>query len=197
VLGTAQTLPMTPAPSGADCGEADASAAGWVPRAASSLRPSPQEHPAANVVDGEAKPVPSPEEAATAAVRAALESDHSGPAPLPPPVVEELPAAIMRPTRETPRVPTAVVGSSIGAYRLLRPSEPEVLTPPPAVRAPEQAGARPGLSLGAKSRRSVGAASPTPVPLTRPRGGDADLPGDAPEPRTPGGTLLGMARPAK
>jgi hypothetical protein len=157
VLGTAQTLPMTPAPSAADCREPDPSA--------------------------------------TAAVRVASESDGSGPTRLPPSVVEELPAAILRPMRETPRVPTAAVGSSIGAYRLVRPSEPEVLTPPPAARAPEPAVSRPGLSLGTRSRRGMGAA--TPVALTRLRDGDTDLPGEPPEPRTPGGTLLGLARPAK
>jgi hypothetical protein len=167
ILGAAQTLPSTPAPS-VSATPCEEPADGPVPRAASCPLPAP---PASPVVV----------EAAATPVCFALD----GPAPLPPPVVEELPAAIMRSARDTPRVPTLAVSTSIGAYRMVRPSEPEVLTPRPVARPAE-------LSLSTKRRSEV----VTPVPLTRASGGDADLPAEPPEPRTPGGTLLGI-RPAR
>jgi hypothetical protein len=134
--------------------------------------------------------------------------DSPPPTPEPPAaIVEGLPEGAPRAARTTPRTPIPVVGASIGAYRMVRPSEPEVFTPPPSLR--------PAASEGAKSRlaqwpRSASGEHPSgerrlptptprlalgtklgtgesPSPPTRPPAGSAPpLPdGTAPRPATP------------
>ena len=101
--------------------------------------------------------------------------------PTPPPeaIVENLPEPPRRPARTTPRTPIPVVGPSIGAYRLVRPSEPDVYTPPPSgrprARTPTPS---PRLALGTKQamgeptppprRTPTPAVSPPPLPTFRP-----------------------------
>ena len=133
----------------------------------------------------------------------------SPPPTLEPPaaIVEGLPEAAPRAARTTPRTPIPVVGPSIGAYRMVRPSEPEVFTPPPSLRPPAGEGAKsrlaqwprpasgehpsgerrlptptPRLALGTK----LGTGE-SPSPRTRPHAGSAPpLPdGTAPRPATP------------
>ena len=83
----------------------------------------------------------------------------------PPAIVEGMPEREARPARITPRTPIPVVGPSIGTYRMVRPSEPEVFTPPPQVKTPPpQRPRRPSGELGSGERRQ-----PTPFPTPRPR----------------------------
>ena len=133
-----------------------------------------------------------PDEGMTAAaVQLALDSE-SGPVGVPAPVVECLPEIATRPTRATPRTPRVAVGSSIGAYRMVRPSEPEVLTPPPSMTPPpgtlpvgqQTPGPRRSLSLSAKMRRSEVGSNRSPVPATSSQGApvDSSSPPDVPCP---------------
>jgi hypothetical protein len=106
--------------------------------------------------------------------------------PSPPPViVEGLPEPVAPSGRTTPRTPFPAVGPSIGTYRMVRPSEPDVFTPPPEVKTPPpQRTRRPSGELGSGERRQ-----PTPFPTPRPRLSLAAKPvtGDPslPRPRTP------------
>jgi hypothetical protein len=120
------------------------------------------------------------------------------------PETAPVPAA---PACATPRTPTLAVGPSIGTYRMLRPSEPDVFTPPPTPstesRTPgptlKRAGAThphgaqpPSLSLNPKPGRGDPNRTPTPATIPRPQPA-----GSAPRPTTPAptphkGTLLGM-----
>lgn len=135
----------------------------------------------------------------------------------PPAIVEGLPEPTAPSGRTTPRTPFPVAGPSIGAYRMVRPSEPEVFTPPPQVKTPlPQRTRRPSGELGSGERRQ-----PTPFPTPRPRlslaakpvTGEPSLPRsrtpspetpspDGPAPKTPSpgpgagpkGTILGIGR---
>ncbi|MBN2572971.1 MAG: protein kinase [Deltaproteobacteria bacterium] len=157
---------------------------------------------------GEARPA--------AEVQFALDSEDSG-AVVSPPVVEGLPEAPARSTRATPRTPVPAVGSSAGAYRMVRPSQPDVFTPAPSVRVGSKTPtprprsrsgehpsgparpttARTALSLAPRAGR----AEQTPRPADRAPGGtrlDASGLGSrpttpSPAPRTgPEGTVLGI-----
>jgi hypothetical protein len=99
-----------------------------------------------------------------------------------------------RPACATPRTPTLAVGPSLGTYRMLHPSEPEVFTPPPTPKTPgpsakrpaaatHPSGERPSLCLG--TRPSRGDPNRTPTPATSPRPQAA---GSTPRPTTPGPT---------
>jgi hypothetical protein len=123
----------------------------------------------------------------------ALDPAESGPV-LAPPIVEGLPEAPPRSGRTTPRTPMPAVGPSVGAYRMVRPSEPDVFTPPPSLRA---AGAgtpapRPRTRSGEHQSGERRTPPPTPRPSlslgTRP--GPAARQAQAAE-QTPGGTGLG------
>lgn len=193
VAPAVETLPR------ADALAADAKDSPRAPRPGEAVAPSPRP------TSGEAKPQ---EELVLA------DSDRSMrtlPAS-PPAIVEGLAEAETRRGRATPRTPVPVVGPSIGAYRLVRPSEPEVLTPhprtstppPQRVRRPSgevgrgEAGStpRPKLSLG--SRPGTGEPSAPRPRLPSGESSTEDVP--EPKPRTPGpdgaptGTILGIGR---
>jgi hypothetical protein len=141
-----------------------------------------------------------------------VDSRRHATAPPPAAIVENAPEAPPRPARTTPRAPIPVVsGPSIGAYRMVRPSEPDVYTPPPSVRSPSDGhldGERrprtptpaPRLSLGAK--RGMGETAPLPPRRTpTPAVNASSLPDcSAPRPATPSpaprpspkGTILGL-----
>jgi hypothetical protein len=107
-------------------------------------------------------------EAKGAEVRFSLDSEESGPV-YSAPIVEGLPEAALRAGRTTPRVPTVMAGSSVGAYRMVRPSEPEVFTPPPSLRAAASGGATPGpvrkgAASGEPSSGERHPATPSPRP---------------------------------
>jgi serine/threonine protein kinase len=175
---------------------------------------------------GETKPAVEPlsfGEAKPAVEQVLVDSDPSARpapgAPAPPPaIVEGLPEPSPRSGRTTPRTPIPVVGPSIGAYRMVRPTEPEeVFTPAPGVRTPQpQRPRRPSGELGSGERRR-----PTPAPTPRPRlslsaksgTGEPSTPRprtpsaetgrpDGPAPKTPSpgpgtgpkGTILGIGR---
>ena len=76
---------------------------------------------------------PAPKSASAPEPAPVVESPFS-PEPLPA-EVEVAPQAAPRAARTTPRTPIPVVGPSVGAYRMVRPSEPDVFTPPPVVRS--------------------------------------------------------------
>jgi serine/threonine protein kinase len=134
--------------------------------------------------------------------------DSPPPTPEPPAaIVEGLPEAAPRAARTTPRTPIPVVGPSIGAYRMVRPSEPEVFTPPPSLRPAAGEGAksrlaqwpRPASGEHPSGERRLPTPTPrlalatklgtgeSPSPRTRtPAGSTPPLPdGTAPRPATP------------
>jgi hypothetical protein len=147
---------------------------------------------------GEAKPVleePSFGEAKPAEENLSL--DGHPPAPESNgPIVEGLPEVPPRAARTTPRTPRPVVGSGVGAYRLVRPSEPDVFTPPPSLK-PSASEGRISGPVGKEALASVQRpamehrnATPTPRPAL-PLGTKPGL--GAPAPRTsPKGTVLGI-----
>ena len=103
----------------------------------------------------------------------------------PPAIVEGMPEREARPDRTTPRTPFPAVGASIGAYRMVRPSEPEIFTPAPQPKTPSpERRRRPSGELGSGERRM-----PTPVPTPRPRLALGTKPSlgetPTPRPRTP------------
>lgn len=215
VLGTAKTLPSTVVPSTAlvsPAREHGPSTASTVVPAAAPLPPPSPSGRAANGLPGEAMPAGGslPGDRATSAeVQFSLDGD-SGPVYSPPPIVEELPVASTRHTRDTPRVPTVVSGSSIGAYRMVRPTEPDVFTPPPSTtptpgartNGEQTPGPRRSLSLSAKApRNEPGSSSRTPVPATDTRSDDVSLPEALSRASriTAGGTILGIgpSKPSK
>jgi len=149
--------------------------------------------------------------------------DSPPPTPEPPAaIVEGLAETAPRATRTTPRTPIPVVSPSLGAYRMVRPSEPEVFTPPPSLRPNSGEGAKsrlaqlprpasgehpigevrlptptPRLALGTKPGRGESPPRHTHTPagstLPLPDGPRPTPPPPAPVPRAcPQGTVLGI-----
>jgi hypothetical protein len=171
-------------------------------------KPEPAQSPPAAAMDAE----PSPGAALLAEELLLVDSRRHPTTPPPAAIVENAPEAPPRPARTTPRAPSPVVGGpSIGAYRMVRPSEPDVYTPPPSVRSPSDGhpdGERrartptPAPRLALATKRGMGEQAPlsarrTPTPAVSARSlpdGSAARPATpSPGPRTsPNESVLGV-----
>jgi hypothetical protein len=158
----------------------------------------PAPYHAAGSAVNDAPPMPTLPAAPTAArVTTGPEPESDGP------IVEEMPEEIPRAERATPRTPFPVVGPSVGSYRMRRPSEPDVFTPPPMPKPAASEGATPGPArkpaLPSGEWHASGNRNATPGPRLSLSLGTKPGSGATSPPTSSKGTALGLGptRPGK